>query len=167
MCCIFTKHLLLNKKLSPVIWTSTLHLETVGSQIILLKSKASITLRSEVMAFIRVFRHHRTRSGKRSGSMPPPLIFQQWIHPNLNHVSLSFLSFPLFCLAGQAIGQMLSNTPPFLLRTMSLLQLHPYWKLGRCLAVKKAPSWCSVYSKSKTTTLFSSSAHADDVLHNL
>lgn len=115
--------------LSPIMWTSTRHLETVGSQIMLLKSKASITLRSEVMAFIRVFRHHRTRLSKRSGSMPPPLIFQQWIHPHLNHISLCFLSFLLFCQAGQAIGQMLSNTPPFLFRTTSLFHLPLYWKL--------------------------------------
>lgn len=66
----------------------TLHRPSRCSQTILVKPEATITLSSEVMAFIEVFRHHHTGSGKRSGSMPPPFIPQQQIHPHFNHISL-------------------------------------------------------------------------------
>lgn len=94
-----------------------------------------------------------------------------------SHISL-YTSSPsspvsIFSQAGQGIGQMFFKThimSLILFGACLVLFISLYWKLGKSLTVKEARSRCAMYGEWKTTittTLFSSSAHADDVLHNL
>lgn len=94
-----------------------------------------------------------------------------------SHISLytSPPSSPVSILsqASRATGQMFFKAPIIsliLFGACLVLFIFPHWKLGKSLTVKEARLRCGMYGKWKTTTattLFSSSAHADDVLHNL